>query len=164
MDKIFITIFTGSHGSGGLDETATPIVAWGAGISRTKSPSSGTQVASLKIEQADIAPLMSALLGIPIPVHSVVRSHKSSDVLVNTSSSFLLTPPGAHGGLPHPQNLKVAEFSTCISSFGITYKVVVLHVDLLKEVVDVSYFFLHMYGNIFSLDSVRLPPSLRISR
>ncbi|OQV22806.1 GPI ethanolamine phosphate transferase 1 [Hypsibius exemplaris] len=56
----------GSHGSGQADETATPIVAWGAGITETLG--SGLR---FDVEQADLAPLMSALIGIPIPANSV---------------------------------------------------------------------------------------------
>ncbi|KAG8036844.1 hypothetical protein G9C98_004166 [Cotesia typhae] len=52
----------GSHGSGSDDETETPFIAWGAGVSHL----SGRR----DIEQADIAPLISSLLGISIPVNS----------------------------------------------------------------------------------------------
>ncbi|XP_012273342.1 GPI ethanolamine phosphate transferase 1 isoform X2 [Orussus abietinus] len=52
----------GSHGSGSTDETETPIIAWGAGVNKLNSRQD--------VEQADIAPLISALLGIPIPVNS----------------------------------------------------------------------------------------------
>ena len=54
----------GSHGSGSSDETETPFVAWGAGIK--KGP------AIHNIEQAAIAPLVSTLLGIPVPVNNEV--------------------------------------------------------------------------------------------
>ena len=86
----------GSHGDGDPTNTRTPFIAWGAG---TKKPdgSKGTflngintgysleeeqketyhwgldHLARQDIEQADIAPLLSTLLGIPIPVHSVGR-------------------------------------------------------------------------------------------
>ncbi|CAG5106878.1 Similar to PIGN: GPI ethanolamine phosphate transferase 1 (Homo sapiens) [Cotesia congregata] len=52
----------GSHGSGSDDETETPFIAWGAGVSHL----SGRR----DIEQADIAPLVASLLGISIPVNS----------------------------------------------------------------------------------------------
>ncbi|XP_044011908.1 GPI ethanolamine phosphate transferase 1 isoform X2 [Aphidius gifuensis] len=58
----------GSHGSGSTDETETPFVAWGAGINDSLDP--------VDIHQADIAPLISTLLGISIPVNSegILRS------------------------------------------------------------------------------------------
>lgn len=55
----------GSHGSGSTDETETPFVAWGAGINDSPDP--------VDIDQADIAPLISTLLGISIPVNSEVK-------------------------------------------------------------------------------------------
>lgn len=54
----------GSHGSGSADETETPIVVWGAGINRMDRRQN--------IEQADIAPLMSSVLGLSIPVNNEV--------------------------------------------------------------------------------------------
>ncbi|KAG7200113.1 hypothetical protein KM043_000557 [Ampulex compressa] len=52
----------GSHGSGSTDETETPLIVWGAGINNVKHRQD--------VEQADIAPLISSLIGIPIPVNS----------------------------------------------------------------------------------------------
>lgn len=54
----------GSHGSGSPDETETPLVVWGAGVNSFKD--------RVDVEQADIAPLISSLLGISIPVNSEV--------------------------------------------------------------------------------------------
>lgn len=55
----------GSHGAGDPTETLTPIVAWGRGIRHTKN---GDPV---KINQADITPLLAVLIGVSIPVNSV---------------------------------------------------------------------------------------------
>ncbi|XP_008204852.1 GPI ethanolamine phosphate transferase 1 isoform X1 [Nasonia vitripennis] len=52
----------GSHGSGSTDETETPFVAWGAGIAKDSN--------TIDIKQADITPLISALVGIPVPVNN----------------------------------------------------------------------------------------------
>uniref|UniRef100_A0A914YIP1 GPI ethanolamine phosphate transferase 1 n=1 Tax=Panagrolaimus superbus TaxID=310955 RepID=A0A914YIP1_9BILA len=53
----------GSHGSGTDDEILTPLVAWGSGIQ-------GTVVKQI-INQVDIAPFISSLIGIAVPMNSV---------------------------------------------------------------------------------------------
>ncbi|XP_055336612.1 GPI ethanolamine phosphate transferase 1-like [Paramacrobiotus metropolitanus] len=60
----------GSHGSGHSDETETPLVAWGAGILPPRF-TEGQRLQKFDIQQVDVAPLVSTLLGIPIPVNSV---------------------------------------------------------------------------------------------
>lgn len=59
----------GSHGDGSMSETEVPIVTWGAGLSLNNEHLISSPVS---INQADVAPLMATLIGIPIPVHSVV--------------------------------------------------------------------------------------------
>ncbi|KAH9503488.1 hypothetical protein Btru_068038, partial [Bulinus truncatus] len=74
----------GSHGAGLPEETMTPFVTWGAGIRdpvvtsscgvNTDKFCSDWDLQTVKrsdIEQADIAPLMSFLIGVPYPVNSV---------------------------------------------------------------------------------------------
>lgn len=56
----------GSHGAGSAAETETPFIFWGPGIK--------TSITPMAIEQADLAPLISTLIGIPIPVNSVVST------------------------------------------------------------------------------------------
>lgn len=80
MEELFETFFTdrktayvftadhgmtdwGSHGAGSSSETDTPFITWGAGIRRN------TQLH--EIEQADIAPFMATLIGVPVPVNSL---------------------------------------------------------------------------------------------
>ncbi len=75
----------GSHGDGNPDNTRTPLIAWGAGI---KSPESADIFSSFQnsnepvgwavearqrtdTEQADIAPLMSYLVGLNYPTNNV---------------------------------------------------------------------------------------------
>lgn len=75
-------MFVGSHGAGDKSETETPLVAWGAGVrgprlSTSTDPSSPTSwrlghLSRSDVSQADVAPLMASLIGVPIPVNSVV--------------------------------------------------------------------------------------------
>ncbi|KAL9227085.1 hypothetical protein vseg_002821 [Gypsophila vaccaria] len=85
----------GSHGDGHPDNTDTPLVVWGAGVKRPQ-PNSGNHsdcgfrfvdehshdtptpnewglggIERVDVNQADITPLMSTLLGLPCPVNSV---------------------------------------------------------------------------------------------
>ncbi|XP_027075046.1 GPI ethanolamine phosphate transferase 1 [Coffea arabica] len=86
----------GSHGDGHPSNTDTPLVAWGAGVRHPAHNFSGDQlegavqfvdehkhnmptprewglegIERVDVNQADIAPLMSTLLGLPCPVNSV---------------------------------------------------------------------------------------------
>ncbi|XP_078056107.1 GPI ethanolamine phosphate transferase 1 isoform X6 [Mustelus asterias] len=73
----------GSHGAGHPSETLTPLVAWGAGVNGPLA-GSGQEFQDnflqewklndwkrFDVNQADIAPLMAALIGIPFPLNSV---------------------------------------------------------------------------------------------
>uniref|UniRef100_A0A452QM35 GPI ethanolamine phosphate transferase 1 n=1 Tax=Ursus americanus TaxID=9643 RepID=A0A452QM35_URSAM len=55
----------GFHGAGHPSETLTPFVTWGAGI---KYPQ---KVSAQKFDDADVAPLMASLIGVPFPLNSV---------------------------------------------------------------------------------------------
>uniref|UniRef100_A0A667YLM8 GPI ethanolamine phosphate transferase 1 n=1 Tax=Myripristis murdjan TaxID=586833 RepID=A0A667YLM8_9TELE len=74
----------GSHGAGHPSETLTPLVVWGAGVhhaQRVTDPQSYSDgylqdwklehFRRVDVNQADIAPLMASLIGVPIPVNSV---------------------------------------------------------------------------------------------
>ncbi|XP_056594734.1 GPI ethanolamine phosphate transferase 1 [Triplophysa dalaica] len=73
----------GSHGAGHPSETLTPLVAWGAGVQTAQRAVSqkyddfylkewGLETyRRVDVNQADIAPLMSSLLGVPFPLNSV---------------------------------------------------------------------------------------------
>ncbi|RZC32196.1 GPI ethanolamine phosphate transferase 1, partial [Asbolus verrucosus] len=53
----------GSHGAGSYHETETPLIAWGAGIKINQK--------RMDIDQIDVAPLLSALIGINFPINSL---------------------------------------------------------------------------------------------
>ncbi|XP_029446353.1 LOW QUALITY PROTEIN: GPI ethanolamine phosphate transferase 1 [Rhinatrema bivittatum] len=73
----------GSHGAGHPSETLTPLVAWGAGVSHSQRMSFQyfeddflkewklENWKRLDVNQADLAPLMASLIGIPFPLNSV---------------------------------------------------------------------------------------------
>ncbi|XP_068712395.1 GPI ethanolamine phosphate transferase 1-like [Montipora foliosa] len=74
----------GSHGTGHPHETLTPLLAWGAGIKGPSSPQYGmhdipAEMYEWKLDhlhrndvnQADIAPLMTSLIGVSFPLNSV---------------------------------------------------------------------------------------------
>ncbi|XP_042095165.1 GPI ethanolamine phosphate transferase 1 isoform X3 [Ovis aries] len=73
----------GSHGAGHPLETCTPFIAWGAGIRLPQKVSAqnfdDSYLQEWKLEnwkrqdinQADVAPLMAALIGVPFPLNSV---------------------------------------------------------------------------------------------
>ncbi|XP_005174896.1 GPI ethanolamine phosphate transferase 1 [Musca domestica] len=67
----------GSHGAGEAFETETPFFIWGAGLNAKPTPTKETYHLDLettrplyRLEQAQIAPLMSALLGIGTPMNN----------------------------------------------------------------------------------------------
>ncbi|PVV05414.1 hypothetical protein BB560_000067 [Smittium megazygosporum] len=102
----------GVHGDGNPDNTRTPLIAWGSGVAKSglnsSSPSNGHDQFSenwgLKeyerkdVNQADIAPLMSSLAGIPFPMNSVGKvplsyidsdlSFKAQVMLTNAKQIF----------------------------------------------------------------------------
>ncbi|KAJ3611359.1 hypothetical protein NHX12_021375 [Muraenolepis orangiensis] len=74
----------GSHGAGHASETLTPLVVWGAGVQEAQRPSEPQQFTDgyqkdwnleklrrVDVNQADIAPLMASLIGVPFPLNSV---------------------------------------------------------------------------------------------
>jgi phosphatidylinositol glycan class N len=76
----------GSHGDGHPDNTRTPLIAWGAGIAKPNVSSEGTakghedefsfdwkldSIQRNDVAQADVAALMSYLIGAAFPVNSV---------------------------------------------------------------------------------------------
>uniref|UniRef100_A0AAG5CYL7 GPI ethanolamine phosphate transferase 1 n=1 Tax=Anopheles atroparvus TaxID=41427 RepID=A0AAG5CYL7_ANOAO len=87
----------GSHGSGHPLETETPFLAWGAGFSHWKASDprglderdvlalDGNRIPVHQINQADVAPLMAAVLGISVPKNSFGKLPRS---LLNVSEEY----------------------------------------------------------------------------
>ncbi|XP_073957145.1 phosphatidylinositol glycan anchor biosynthesis class N isoform X2 [Choristoneura fumiferana] len=69
----------GSHGAGDNHETQTPFVLWGAGTQASNEGPLDPETESMSlnhrfdIKQADLTPLMSTILSIPVPVNSIGR-------------------------------------------------------------------------------------------
>ncbi|KAH8291179.1 hypothetical protein KR054_009611 [Drosophila jambulina] len=70
---------SGSHGAGTAHETDTPFMLWGAGVARqVPNPGGrkfmpndqGPPMTLLELEQAQLTPLMSALIGLPPPMNN----------------------------------------------------------------------------------------------
>ncbi|XP_074842044.1 GPI ethanolamine phosphate transferase 1 isoform X2 [Carettochelys insculpta] len=73
----------GSHGAGHPSETLTPLIAWGAGVNYPQKVTFQffedeflkewklENWKRLDLNQADIAPLMASLIGVPFPLNSV---------------------------------------------------------------------------------------------
>lgn len=73
----------GSHGAGHPSETLTPLIAWGAGVNYPQKVTSQffkdeflkvwklENWKRLDVNQADIAPLIASLIGVPFPLNSV---------------------------------------------------------------------------------------------
>lgn len=88
---------TGSHGEASRSETEVPLVTWGSGIlgpkqiRNSQSPISWNlnHLERLDVNQNDLAPLMSVLLGIPIPVNSLVSVSNLDDDLVFSFSIYV---------------------------------------------------------------------------
>lgn len=77
----------GSHGSGQKHETETPMVAWGAGIKQEKLYDSlNENEINFHMEQAQIAPLISTLIGTATPVNNFGQL---PDKLLNVSDFYL---------------------------------------------------------------------------
>ncbi|XP_064598792.1 GPI ethanolamine phosphate transferase 1-like [Liolophura sinensis] len=89
----------GSHGAGDPSETLTPLVVWGAGL-RGALPNSDPShiypdhfstdwhldhLRRHDVQQADVAALMSSLIGVPFPLNSVGRLPLD---FLNTSDGF----------------------------------------------------------------------------
>uniref|UniRef100_A0A672U3Z1 GPI ethanolamine phosphate transferase 1 n=1 Tax=Strigops habroptila TaxID=2489341 RepID=A0A672U3Z1_STRHB len=73
----------GTHGAGHPSETLTPLIVWGAGVNYPRKVTSQKfednflkewkleNLKRLDVNQADVAPLMASLIGVPFPLNSV---------------------------------------------------------------------------------------------
>ncbi|XP_023170858.2 GPI ethanolamine phosphate transferase 1 [Drosophila hydei] len=71
---------SGSHGAGAQYETDTPFMLWGAGVASSvyagiffEANDEGLQLPIRELEQAQLTPLMSALIGLPPPMNNFGR-------------------------------------------------------------------------------------------
>ncbi|KAJ3143464.1 Glycosyl phosphatidyl inositol anchor synthesis [Geranomyces variabilis] len=93
----------GNHGDGNPDNTQTPLIAWGSGVPLPARPSGPKSLDGLTeawdladqlrvdVEQADIAPLMSSLIGVPYPMNSVgvlPLAYRAGTVKVRSVAAF----------------------------------------------------------------------------
>ncbi|XP_023718102.1 GPI ethanolamine phosphate transferase 1-like isoform X4 [Cryptotermes secundus] len=82
-----------SHGAGDKNETDTPLVAWGTGVTGPRLTTSAEpscpaswrlgHLSRSDVSQVDVAPLMASLIGVPVPVNYAVvqqRIHGNSCV------------------------------------------------------------------------------------
>lgn len=74
---LYACYLLGSHGSGAQHETETPFMLWGAGVAeRTYTGinfevnDKGLELPLRQLEQAQLTPLMSALIGLPPPMNN----------------------------------------------------------------------------------------------
>ncbi|XP_059326556.1 GPI ethanolamine phosphate transferase 1 isoform X3 [Ammospiza nelsoni] len=94
----------GSHGAGHPSETLTPLIVWGAGVNYPQKVTTQffednfleewklENLKRLDVNQADIAPLMASLIGVPFPLNSVhifwnISSEDSAQGIVPLSCS-----------------------------------------------------------------------------
>ncbi|GAA6035289.1 hypothetical protein JCM8097_008800 [Rhodosporidiobolus ruineniae] len=98
----------GNHGDGHPDNTRTPLVVWGKGVREREdweepagqdeySMGWGLKGVRRDVEQADVAPLLSVLAGIPLPANSAGRVPLD---YLNASPSFR-----AHAALANAKQL-----------------------------------------------------------
>lgn len=73
----------GSHGAGSDHETEVPFIAWGAGIKQNPH--------KININQVDIAPFISSLIGINFPVNSLgILPHKLLNLETDNFGNLIL--------------------------------------------------------------------------
>lgn len=83
----------GAHGAGTEHETETPFVAWGAGLhlgkdvpqKRSYIKIDGNELPVYKINQADVTPLLSSLIGVATPINNVGQLPVN---FLNTSDAY----------------------------------------------------------------------------
>lgn len=111
----------GSHGDGAPENTRTPLVTWGAGIRAPTRLTARQMIAEAErddgerwglahlartdIDQADVAPLMAALLGTAFPANSVGRLPTE---LLNLSPAQLLRAARTHALQIYAQYARLA--------------------------------------------------------
>lgn len=140
----------GSHGAGHQFETETPFLTWGAGLNYWLPASEdfvskhyvhigGKKIPRYDIQQADAAPLMSTLLGIPVPTNSL---GKLPYMYPNVSKVYLANAFSNNAYQLHAMYSKLHEQSqqrTFQFSFNTREKKIEEEISFLDEQIRLSF-------------------------
>lgn len=140
----------GSHGAGHQHETETPFLVWGAGInywlpasedfvSKNHVIVGGKKIPRYDIQQADAAPLMSTLLGIPVPTNSFGKlpymyPNVTKVYLANAFSNNAYQLHAMYSKLHQQAQLRTFQFS-----FNVREKKIEEEISFLDEQIRLSF-------------------------
>lgn len=84
---VYFLVIIGSHGAGDDFETETPFFIWGAGVKHKPYTANDGLSHLYELEQAQMAPIMSALLGIATPMNNFGILPRD---IINASDLYML--------------------------------------------------------------------------
>lgn len=140
----------GSHGSGNQHETETPFLAWGAGVNywlpasddfatRSYITVGGQLIPRYDIQQADATPLMSTLLGIPVPMNNL---GKLPYMYPNVSKVYLANAFSNNAYQLHAMYTQLRQQSqrrTFHFSFNLRERIIENEISFLDEQIRLSF-------------------------